>query len=118
MIGSLLFASAVCVGMVYARRFSAGRGSVSFMVWNLVLAWIPLLLAFAAYSMHRSRTRRNLLFVVCAVTWFFFFPNAPYIVTDFIHLDFGSTAALLWIDIFTIASCAWTALCWVTSRSV
>ena len=110
-IGSLLFASAVCVGMIYARRFSAGRGSVSFMLWNLVLAWIPLLLAFTAYSMHRSRTRRNLLLAVCALTWFFFFPNAPYIITDFVHLDFGSTRALLWIDIFTIASCAWTGLC-------
>lgn len=110
-LGSLLFASLVCLGMIFGRRFFAGRGSDSFMAWNLVLAWIPLLFAFAAYGVHLSRTRRNLLFAVCALTWFFFFPNAPYIITDFVHLDFGSTPALLWIDLFTIASAAWTGLC-------
>ena len=110
-LGSLLLATAACLGMVYARTFFVGRGSVSFMVWNLVLAWIPMLFACAAYSVHVSRTRRNLLFAVCAFTWFVFFPNAPYIITDFIHLDFGTTPALLWIGLFTIASAAWTGLC-------
>ena len=110
-LGSLLLATAVCLGMVCARRFFVGRGSVSFMVWNLVLAWIPMLFAFGAYSVHLSRTRRNLLFGVCAFTWFVFFPNAPYIITDFVHLDFGTTPALLWIGLFTIATAAWTGLC-------
>ncbi len=110
-IGSLLFATAACLGMIYVRRFFVGRGSVYFLGWNLVLAWIPMLFAFATYSVHFSRTRRNVLFAVCALTWFVFFPNAPYIITDFIHLDFGTTPSLLWIGLFTIASSAWTGLC-------
>lgn len=97
--------------MIYARRFYVGRGSVYFLGWNLVLAWIPMLVAFATYSVHFSRTRRNVLFAFCALTWFIFFPNAPYIITDFVHLDFGTTPALMWIGLFAIASSAWTGLC-------
>ncbi len=110
-IGSLLFATAVCLGIIYVRRFYVGRGSVYFLGWNLVLAWIPMLFAFATYGVHFSRTRRNVLFAVCALTWFVFFPNAPYIITDFVHLDFGTTPALLWIGLFSIAASAWTGLC-------
>ncbi len=110
-IGSLLFATVVCLAMIHARRYYVGRGSVAFLSWNLVLAWIPLLFAFATYSVHFSRTRRNLLFTVCALTWFIFFPNAPYIVTDFVHLDSATNNTQLWVSLFTIASSAWTGLC-------
>ena len=111
-LGALLFATAACLGMIYARRyFTWAAAPTYFLGWNLVLAWIPMLFAFATYNVHFSRTRRNVLFAFCALTWFVFFPNAPYIITDFIHLDFGTTPALLWIGLFTIASSAWTGLC-------
>ena len=45
------------------------------------------------------------------LTWFFFFPNAPYIITDFVHLDLDRPTGVMWIDLLTIASFAWTGLC-------
>ena len=75
-----------------------------------MLAWVPLPFSIAAYHMHASRTRRGLLFLVCALTWFVFFPNAPYITTDFIHLRLQSQV-LTWIDVISIASYAWVGLC-------
>ncbi len=108
---SLLFASAVCLGMVFVRAHYVGRFTHTFIIWNLLLAWIPSIFAFFAYRFHLYRTRRYVLFAFCALTWFFFFPNAPYIITDFVHLDLDRPSPLLWIDLFTIAAFAWTGLC-------
>jgi uncharacterized membrane protein len=38
--------------------------------------------------------------------WLLFFPNAPYIVTDFVHLERGE-AAPYWYDAVTFAAFAW-----------
>ena len=110
-LASLSFASLVCLLMVYLRSRYVGYWRESYIVWNLLLAWIPSILAFAVYRFHLYRTRRYVLFTVCAVTWFVFFPNAPYIITDFVHLDIDKPPKILWIDLLTIASFAWTGLC-------
>ena len=107
---SLSFASAVCLLMVLARKLYVGRAHL-YIVWNLLLAWVPSIFAFAVYRFHLYRTRRYVLLALCALTWFFFFPNAPYIITDFVHLDFDRPDKVLWIDLLTIASFAWTGLC-------
>ena len=109
-LGALVFASGCCLGMIVIRRVYAHYWDHRFLIWNLVLAWVPLPFSFAAYHMHASRTRRGLLFLICALTWFVFFPNAPYITTDFIHLR-SEIMVLMWIDIMTIASYAWVGLC-------
>ncbi|WP_044076656.1 DUF1361 domain-containing protein [Prochlorothrix hollandica] len=54
-----------------------------FMVWNSFLAFIPLVLSFWLF---RGRGRRSPLWWLGAVTWLAFLPNAPYILTDLIHL--------------------------------
>ena len=109
-LGALLFASACCLAMVLIRRAYAHYWDQTFLVWNLVLAWVPLPFSIAAYHMQTTRTRRGLLFLVCALTWFVFFPNAPYITTDFVHLH-QERLALTWIDLISIASFAWVGLC-------
>ena len=73
-----------------AFRLYTGRISHVFLVWNLFLAYLPLLFAWLAYKSHK----RPLLIVGLAFLWLLFFPNAPYLVTDLIHLrhvDTGST---------------------------
>lgn len=42
-----------------------------------------------------------------AVGWLLFFPNAPYIVTDFVHLD-GHGPGSFWLDAAMIGACAAT----------
>ena len=107
---SLFLASAICVAMICLRQLFVGYASYAFLIWNLMLAWIPLVFAFVAYRCHALGDRRSPLFVGCVFGWFVFFPNAPYMVTDFVHIS-PIRIAPEWLDVITVISCAWTGLC-------
>jgi uncharacterized membrane protein len=106
-IPALLGASAVCVVTVAVREHHSGSDFYHFLVWNLVLAWVPLVLALAAYASARSGA--SVATTVFGVLWLLFFPNAPYLLTDFIHLQESPTTPL-WYDALMLASFAWTGL--------
>jgi uncharacterized membrane protein len=55
------------------------------MVWNLVLAILPLL--FSELLIKRIQNPKKGLSVLLGFLWLLFFPNAPYMITDFIHLN-------------------------------
>ena len=59
------------------------------MVWNLILAVVPALLALVLFARPR---RRSLAWWVGVVTFVLFLPNAPYVVTDLIHLRWSITS--------------------------
>jgi uncharacterized membrane protein len=106
-IPALLAASALCVATVAVREHHSGSNFYGFLVWNLVLAWVPLVLALAAYA--SARRRATAATVAFGVLWLLFFPNAPYLLTDFIHLRETPTTPL-WYDALMLASFAWTGL--------
>lgn len=54
------------------------------MAWNLFLAFIPL--ALSVWLFRRSSGSRNLLWWVGLIVFMAFLPNAPYLLTDIIHL--------------------------------
>lgn len=68
------------------------------MDWNLFLSWIPLLVAYVTRVLSRGFPRQYLITVLLSVVWLLFFPNAPYMVTDLVHLsvDYGSNVT--WHD--------------------
>lgn len=77
-----------------------------FLVWNLFLAVIPF--AISTYLM--SIPKLNTLWLVFWFgVWLLFLPNAPYIVTDLLHLKMGNTS-LLWVDVLVVLSFASTGL--------
>lgn len=84
-----MIAAAIVIFAVYAVIsviISAviGDSFYTFMAWNLFLALIPLI---AAEVCSRLYTRKKVvLSILCAAVWLLFFPNAPYMLTDFIHL--------------------------------
>lgn len=103
---------ALCSALAFAAI--AGRVALSdthgyvFLLWNLALAWLPYLISLAAAGIdHYAPRARLLLLPAVGALWLLFFPNAPYIVTDFIHLGrYGGFA--WWYDVGLLAIVAWT----------
>jgi uncharacterized membrane protein len=106
-IPALLAASALCVATVEYRSHHTGDAFYRFLVWNLILAWVPFALALAAYA--TARRGADAAAATLSVLWLLFFPNAPYLLTDFIHLH-ESRATPLWYDALMLAAFAWTGL--------
>jgi uncharacterized membrane protein len=52
--------------------------------WNLFLAFIPLVLSF--YLFRQPSLQRNIKWWIALVIYVAFLPNAPYVLTDIIHL--------------------------------
>jgi uncharacterized membrane protein len=75
--------SAACLAVLVARLSLSGERTYAFLAWNLFLAWIPLVLAAL---LPEDRRRRRWLVLPVLVSWLLFFPNAPYLLTDLIHL--------------------------------
>ncbi len=84
------------------------EASYIFLVWNLFLAWIPYLVALGiSYGQRRGAgwfpQGTGLL------VWLIFLPNAPYILTDFIH--FRSLPSIpFWFDVSLLFAGASTGL--------
>ena len=107
----LVLASAMCLGLVVARTVYSHTSNLQFLVWNLFLAWIPLALAALAYRIAKRRGPwARMIVVPTAIVWLLFFPNAPYIVTDFVHLGQFHDNVPGWYDVMLIAWYAWTGL--------
>lgn len=105
----LAAASLLCAATLEAEVHQTGNSFYRFLHWNLFLAWVPLLAAFGASA--ASRHHRGGLAVCLGVVWLVFFPNAPYVLTDFIHLgDPGTSSGPLWYVALMLSSFAWTAL--------
>ena len=58
-----------------------------FLVWNLFLAFVPLGVAW--YMQHRGTQLNSISKYTLLVLWLLFLPNAPYVITDVIHLSYS-----------------------------
>lgn len=84
-----------------------GQWVFLFLVWNLFLAWIPFLIA---YNLEKMYAVVGKIFIWPALLcWLLFLPNAPYLVTDIIHLK-PRPPLPLWYDTTMLFAFAWTGL--------
>jgi uncharacterized membrane protein len=106
---ALMFASVASLALVLVRITSTGNIQYAFLVWNLFLAWLPLMFALLAREEFRADQRRTWRFFGLAGAWLLFFPNASYIFTDLIHL-WTRFYGHFWIDLTLILICAVTGM--------
>ncbi len=98
----LVAASALAALLLLGRvALSGNRVTLVFLGWNLVLAWVPWVCSTWA-----ATTQRRWVMWAAGAVWLVFLPNAPYVVTDFLHLRPRSPIPL-WYDTALIASFAW-----------
>jgi uncharacterized membrane protein len=97
---ALLVATCVSVIMLSVRIINTGSLNYIFLAWNIILAWVPYMASGLIPLVGRRPTsygqqptsysrrptgdqwKTGLLLAV----WLLFLPNAPYIITDFVHL--------------------------------
>jgi uncharacterized membrane protein len=101
-------ASALCLALELVRERHFAALGFRFLVWNLILAWVPLLLALLVYDRYR-RGSPLVRLTPALVLWLLFMPNAPYIVTDFVHLS-ASSPVPLWFDGVELSAFAWVGM--------
>ena len=92
-----------CAALLVARGWYAHDLMFRFLVWNLFLALVP---AFAAAAMvHANRHGARVFAVVWAGVWLLFLPNAPYLITDLVHLK-PRPPVPYWFDILLFTTFA------------
>lgn len=89
--------SSVSIMMIIGRVVAVENLGGVFLLWNLFLAWIPLGLAYLVENMWRQRFMERWGVIVGVGIWLLFFPNAPYLITDLIHLK-AAPDYLIWYD--------------------
>jgi uncharacterized membrane protein len=83
---ALLFANGLSLLLFVFRVWSGQSLRFAFLPWNLVLAWVPVMLA-ASFSRYASNNKLlRLGNIILLLLWLSFLPNSFYIVSDLIHL--------------------------------
>jgi uncharacterized membrane protein len=99
--------TATTFALVVRIAVETGENTHVFLLWNLMLAWVPLLFALAL-EWRRRRRRAGMPSLVLGVGWLLFLPNAPYLVTDLIHLGRKNADLSLALDLTTLLVAAAT----------
>src|SRR5438445_4648422 len=103
----LLFCSVVSLCVLAMRFYLSKSHAYGFLIWNLFLAWIPFGCAIWVGVLDKVWPGTRWMLIAPSCMWLLFFPNAPYIVTDFIHLQRIEPLAM-WFDISLLMLFAWT----------
>lgn len=109
--------STLSIAIWLARWNLAGAPELWFLPWNLFLAWIPWVAARGV-----ERLRGGVASAAAGAVWLAFLPNAPYLVTDLVHLrprpPVPASFDVLLFASFALAGCAlgWASLETVHAR--
>lgn len=97
-----------CVCMIVVRLDRTGSGYYRFLISNLFLACVPLFLSTALRIASHWRFHWTIRLSLFSL-WLLFLPNAPYILTDILHLTWANHAPA-WYDLALLLSCSGTGL--------
>jgi uncharacterized membrane protein len=99
---------ALTLFLVEVRNLTFPRFNYFFLITNLVLAATPYFISLVLY--HSAPLRKHLwLFIPALMAWLLAFPNAPYIITDLIHLK-PRGGAPIWFDAILLFTAAFNGL--------
>lgn len=88
----LIIISLVVIILDIARLDLYSTTNLLYLIWNLFLAWIPYLISL--FFIKKDTPRNS--FILFFIFWLLFFPNAPYLVTDTLHIVSSLPSSLLY----------------------
>jgi uncharacterized membrane protein len=106
----LLFSCFLSISLIEFRVIYFKNKYNYFLIWNLILGLVPLGLAYISFVYYFMRKRKiDIILILIIFFWLLFFPNAPYIVSDFIHLK-PKKGIPIWFDILLFYSFSWNGM--------
>lgn len=99
----IVFCCLASVFLLVLRINSTNSLRYVFLIWNLLLAILPLFLAWVLASRIRRFGWQKWQQVVLTALWLSFLPNSFYLITDFVHLR-ETTEIGLFYDVVMLAS--------------
>lgn len=84
---ALTLSSLVSIGLFGYGAVRNDSLGYSYLIWNLFLAWLPLLLAVRLVSALRHKRWSSWEGMSLSLLWLVFLPNSFYMISDFIHLQ-------------------------------
>jgi uncharacterized membrane protein len=103
---AIVISNAISIGLMAVRFMAATNYRYWFLLWNLFLAWLPLLFA---WLFRRTVANGRLLSWqsgALLAAWLGFLPNSFYILSDYVHLRATYEVSLLF-DVVLFASFVW-----------
>ena len=97
-INKYLFISiSISLALILIRVKMTHQITYMFLIWNLFLAAIPFLIS--QVLLHHENYKKSKIVTLCLLgIWLLFLPNAPYLITDFLHLNHINDQ-LFWFDV-------------------
>lgn len=84
---ALVASSLVSVGLYTYGAWRNQNSEFSYLIWNLFLAWLPLVFAVRLLTVLRKKLWSSWEGLATSVAWLIFLPNSFYMISDFIHLQ-------------------------------
>jgi len=84
---SLLLASLASIVLYIGGVIRDPYYGYGYMVWNLFLAWVPLLLIVWLRQILKRKRWSSWQGITLSVLWLGFLPNSFYMISDYIHLE-------------------------------
>jgi len=101
---TLLLALSITMSLILIglRIHLFGTETYNFLFRNIFLASISFIVS-SLMLLKAKKLKSGITFYILLVTWLAFFPNAPYIITDFYHLKYEAPISM-WFDIALVMS--------------
>jgi uncharacterized membrane protein len=111
-LSSLVIFAVSAVALLAFRMVKLEKIQYGFLAWNLFLAWIPLFVSIGLFYYQTAIKKLNIGVLASGlIVWLLFLPNAPYIITDLLHLNRKMHPHIpIWYDALMIFSFAFAGL--------
>lgn len=83
---SVIYLTIFAVAMNILRIIIWDKDSFVYILWNIFLAFVPFIISSFLLFYYKEKKVNHILLIMGMFLWLIFIPNAPYIITDFVHL--------------------------------
>ncbi|MEI7688823.1 MAG: DUF1361 domain-containing protein [Candidatus Nomurabacteria bacterium] len=106
---SIIYIYSFAIVLNILRVLLFGSTAFLYILWNILLATIPFITSSILLIYTKKENIIKPFFITGFIIWLLFLPNAPYVVTDFIHLGRIHSVPVMF-DIFVLFSSAGVSL--------